>query len=81
MLSVGLDIRLFLLLPLIASCTNATAQNLTFLYLTGFTGLFLSSGSIPAVEMALEKINSDPSLLPEYKLQFVAKDAQVHISI
>ena len=61
-----------------ASCTNSTGdKNLTFLYLTSFTGLFLTSGSIPATEMALETINSDQSLLPGYNLQFVAKDSQV----
>ena len=80
MLSVWSYSRLFLLLSVIssASCTNSTEdKNITFLYLTGFTGLFLTSGSIPAVEMALETINSDQSLLPGYKLQFVAKDSQV----
>ena len=49
--------------------------------MTGFTGLFLSSGTLPAVDMALERINSDPSVLSGYELRFVVEDAQVKDSV
>ena len=51
---------------------------LRFMFLTAFTGDFNSSGTVPAIEIALERINQDPSILPGYQLQTVpVRDSEV----
>ena len=50
---------------------------LFFGLLSSFGGIFLSSGYIPAVQIALDEINNDSSILPGYSLHYTLKDSQV----
>lgn len=46
-------------------------HNLTFMMIASFGQHgFNSSGALPAVNMALEDINSDPDILPGYNLMY-----------
>ena len=47
---------------------NKTA--LYFALVLSFGGQYLSSGSIPGVQVALDQINSDASILPGYELRY-----------
>ena len=42
-----------------------------------FGGDFVSSGAIPGVQLAINQINSDPSILPGYTLHYTLLDTQV----
>ena len=42
-----------------------------------FGGDFVSSGVIPGVQLAINQINSDPSILPGYSLHYTLLDTQV----
>ena len=42
-----------------------------------FGGDFVSSGVIPGVQLAINQINSDPSILPGYTLHYTLLDTQV----
>ena len=57
-------------------------QNLTFMFITSFGRFGLnSSGAIPAAEIALDAINADPNLLPDYNLVYDrVRDSEVSIS-
>ena len=46
-----------------------------------FGGDFVSSGVIPGVQLAMNQINSDPSLLPGYTLHYTLLDTQVLIGV
>ena len=50
---------------------------LFFGLLSSFGGVFQSSGCIPAVQIALDEINKDASILPGYVLHYTLKDSQV----
>ena len=53
------------------SCGNASAKlPLYIAYYTATTGTFVSSGTIPAVDLALELINDEEDLLPGYTLGY-----------
>lgn len=53
---------------------------LRFMFLTAFTGDFDSSGTVPAIEIALERIDQDSSILPGYQLETVpVRDSEVCI--
>lgn len=72
-----------LLLAIVLFCAlegRATPTNLTFIFIISYGRLgFNSSGALPAAEMALEDINSDPSMLPGYNLVYSqVRDSQVH---
>ena len=41
------------------------------------SGDFRSSGAIPGVQVALDQINRDPTLLPGYQLHYTLTDSQV----
>lgn len=45
--------------------------------LQSFGGTYNSSGSIPGVEVALDRINNDTNLLPGYTLHYVLRDTFV----
>ena len=52
------------------------------IYLGGFfshTGVWISSGVLPAVEMALDHINERPDVLANYELRMVWNDTGVSL--
>lgn len=67
-----------------ASCGNATGTNkepLHIAYFTTFDGSFVSLGSIPAVNMALETINADDGVLPGYNLTYGESIYIINVSL
>ena len=50
---------------------------LHILYITSGGGEFVSSGTKPAVDMALERINNDPGVLHGYTLNVTEGDSEV----
>ena len=42
-----------------------------------FGGIYTSSGVVPGVQVALDQINEDPSMLPGYTLHYTLRDSQV----
>ena len=52
---------------------------LSIALMMSFGGDFVSSGAIPGVQLAINQINSDPSILPGYTLHYTLLDTQVHI--
>ena len=48
--------------------------------ITSFGGSFVSSGIVPAIQVALDQINSRPDILPGYTLHYALLDSQVSIS-
>lgn len=50
---------------------------LRILYITSFGGEYNSSGSIPAVEIAMEQINNSSDILEDYRLVYEVGDSQV----
>jgi hypothetical protein len=64
---------LALCLLLLASLSSQQSENtnLTFMLIISYGEFgFNSSGGLPAAEMALEDINSDPDVLPGYNLVY-----------
>ena len=58
----------------------AVAPPLTSLYfalMMSFGGDFKTAGAIPGVQVALDQINGDTTLLPGYKLHYTLTDSQV----
>lgn len=51
------------------TAASQTTQ-LYFMYVTSKSSVFNSSGTVAAVDMALETINADPNLLPGYQLNY-----------
>lgn len=45
--------------------------------LMSFGGAYTSSGVVPALQVALDQINADSSMLPGYTLHYTLKDSQV----
>ena len=56
---------------------NATTKPLFFALITSFGGGFNSSHMIPGVQLALDRINQDPQMLPGYTLHYTLTDSQV----
>lgn len=52
-------------------------RSLYFALMMSFGGEYKSSGAIPGVQVALDKINNDSTLLPGYKLHYTLTDSQV----
>ena len=52
-------------------------KSLYFALMMSFGGDFRSSGAVPGVQVALDQINSDPTLLPGYQLHYTLTDSQV----
>ena len=53
------------------SCGNASTKlPLHIAYYTSKSGTFVSSGTIPAVDLALDLINDDDGILPGYNLSY-----------
>ena len=57
--------------------TSVGIKSLYFVLMMSFGGDFRSSGAVPGVQVALDRINSDPTLLPGYQLQYTLTDSQV----
>ena len=51
---------------------------LVFGLIMSFGGNIDSSGAVPGVRVALDRINSDSSLLPGYSLHYALSDSQVY---
>ena len=71
---------LLCLLQLHHARSQVAANNTTELYIafiTSFGGQYVSSGTVPAVEIALEEINNRADVLPNYKLSLFVGDSQV----
>jgi hypothetical protein len=43
----------------------------------GYNNTFNSSGTVPAIQLALDMINDNPHILPGYKLNYILTDSQV----
>ena len=54
----------------LCDCGGGEKVSLNFSYITTRTGSFVSSGGIPAVDLALEQINSRTDILPNYTLNY-----------
>lgn len=63
--------------PVSADENTGGIKSLYFALMMSFGGDLKSSGTIPGVEAALDGINSDPTLLPGYKLHYTLTDSQV----
>ena len=62
---------------------SAQPHNLTFMMIASFGQHgFNSSGALPAVDMALEDINSDPDILSGYNLMYdKVRDSMVSLAL
>ena len=49
---------------------HETPKHIYFAFMTTFSGSFISSGTIPAVELAIEQVNNDSLLLHGYVLNY-----------
>ena len=58
------------LLWLLVSASQVHCIPIHFSYITAKSGEFLSSGAIPAVDLALEQINNRTDILPNYTLSY-----------
>ena len=70
---MGVVVLLASLLWLSVPVSPVTADKkilLHFSYITAKTGVFVSSGGIPAVDLALELINNMPDILPNHTLNY-----------
>ena len=76
-------VQMLLLLSILLkdSTGESSNRNLTFMFVTSFGEFGLnSSGVVPAANIALEDINSNPDLLPGYNLVFdQVRDSEVSI--
>ena len=72
---------LFLLVSVAISegLQGESVHNLTILFISSFGKFgFNSSGAIPAGDIALERVNADPNVLPGYNLVYdKLRDSQV----
>ena len=62
--------------PPVNSRNNET-ESLYIALMMSFGGDYTSSGAIPGVQVALDQINADPSILPGYTLHYTLRDSQV----
>ncbi len=46
-----------------------------------FGGGFIASATVPAVQVALDEINANPTILPGYTLHYTLSDSQVGLSM
>ena len=59
--------------------TNDSRVDLYIGFITSFGNNYNSSGTVPAVQIALDLINDHPTLLPNYKLHYQLTDSQVSV--
>ena len=60
---------------------NDTRTPLYFALLQSFGGQYNGSGAVAGLQVALDRINSDPTLLPGYTLHYTLTDTQVRIFV
>ena len=58
-----------------------TRTPLYFAVALSFGGIYNSLPAIPGIQIALDRINSDPSFLPGYTLHYTLTDSQVRHSL
>ena len=58
---------------------NDTRTPLYFALLQSFGSEYNGSGSVAGLQVALDRINSDPTLLPGYSLHYTLTDSQVKL--
>ena len=58
---------------------NDTRTPLYFALLQSFGGQYNGSGAVAGLQVALDRINSDPTLLPGYTLHYTLTDTQVRL--
>ena len=69
-------LQVLILVTLVSSPQQVYCQGndsripLYFSYITTKTGDYVGAGAIPAVDLALEQINSNSSILPNYILKY-----------
>ena len=84
----ALSISLLLILSLVSTVSgylqiyppvdgNDTRTPLHFALLQSFGSEYNGSGSVAGLQVALDRINSDPTLLPGYSLHYTLTDSQV----
>jgi len=84
----ALSISLLLILSLVSTVSgylqiyppvdeNDTRTPLHFALLQSFGSEYNGSGSVAGLQVALDRINSDPTLLPGYRLHYTLTDSQV----
>ena len=56
---------------------NATTTPLYLALMMSFGGGFNSSGTVPGIKIALDRVNQDPSILPGYTLHYTLLDSEV----
>ena len=72
-------VALLLLLSGCAGVLNAEKPVLHFSFITALSGGSESSGGIPIIDFALEEINNDSRILPNYTLRYNnVLDSKVH---
>ena len=54
--------------------------SLYFALMQSFGGSYTSAGVIPGIEVALDEINSNRSVLPGYRLHYYLSDTQVSVN-
>ena len=57
---------------------NDTRTPLYFALEQSFGGQYNGSGSVAGLQVALDRINNDPTLLPGYSLHYTLTDSQVY---
>ena len=63
-------------------CGNGEKIPLHFSYITTKTGSFVASGAIPVIDLALEQINNNLSILPNYTLNYTTiLDSEVNVHV
>ena len=64
-------IKLFIAALLwVCVCGNGEKTALHFSYITTKTGIFVASGAIPVVDLALEQINNRTDILTNYTINY-----------
>ena len=55
----------------------ASTNDLYFSFITSNSGGFASGGSVPAIDIALQQIAMNGSILPDYSLNYTLQDSEV----
>ena len=69
-MAVAVVLLLLLHASVSAETSDAATEPLYFMFMASNSSVFNTTGTAPAVDMALERINGDPSLLSGYTLRY-----------